>query len=147
MLIFLDIDGVMIPAKSWKVPENLDDGFPMFSEKAIEALRQLISRDTKVILSTSHRNRFTIDIWKKIFERRGLIIENLSRLEPNENLAKHRRDEILGWFNNHNVRDNFVIIDDDKTLNSLPEYLKRNLILTSSTVGLTAEHLAQIQMT
>ena len=30
-----------------------------------------------------------------------------------------------------------VIIDDDKMLNGLPESIKRNLILTSSSVGLT----------
>ena len=28
MIIFLDIDGVMVPAKGWKVPDQLDDGFP-----------------------------------------------------------------------------------------------------------------------
>jgi hypothetical protein len=147
MLIFLDIDGVMVPAKAWKVPENMDDGFPMFSEKATAALKRLISPDTKVILSTSHRDRFGIDIWKKIFERRGLRIENLSRLESNENLAKKRKDEILGWFNRHEVKDNFIIIDDDTTLNSLPEHLKRNLILTSSSVGLTFENLSQVHVT
>ena len=31
MLFFLDIDGVMVPAKGWKSPEFLDDGFPAFN--------------------------------------------------------------------------------------------------------------------
>jgi hypothetical protein len=31
MLIFLDIDGVMVPAKSWERPVLLKDGFPAFS--------------------------------------------------------------------------------------------------------------------
>ncbi|MDI3318583.1 HAD domain-containing protein [Pinibacter soli] len=43
MLIFLDIDGVMVPAKGWKAPEMLSDGFPAFSNKATNALRNLVS--------------------------------------------------------------------------------------------------------
>ena len=31
MLVLLDIDGVMVPANSWKKPEFMDDGFPMFN--------------------------------------------------------------------------------------------------------------------
>jgi hypothetical protein len=30
MLIFLDIDGVMVCVKGWKSPELLNDGFPAF---------------------------------------------------------------------------------------------------------------------
>ncbi len=148
MLIFLDIDGVMVPAKGWKLPETLkEDGFPMFSDKATKALKQLISmdRNVRVILSTSHRDRFPIDTWKQIFERRGVTIENLGRLESNENLIKKRKDEILTWLKNNEVGDNdFIIIDDDSTLNSLPDKFKRNLVLTSPMIGLTSANLAQV---
>jgi hypothetical protein len=145
VLIFLDIDGVMVPVAGWKPSENLEDGFPMFSKKATEALQGLISYKTDVVLSTSHRDRFSIPEWKQIFERRGIKIENLGRLDPNENFAKKRKDEILGWLNSHSVSDGFVIIDDDKTLNALPASIKQRLILTSSMIGLTAEHVAQVQ--
>lgn len=43
MLLFLDIDGVMVPAKSWETPALLVDGFPAFSSRAIAALQRLIS--------------------------------------------------------------------------------------------------------
>lgn len=145
MLIFLDLDGVMVPMAGWKLPKNMDDGFPMFSKKATDALQRLISSDTNVILSTSHRDKFTISEWKEIFNRRGLKIEKLSCLESNKNFEKKRKDEILGWFSSHQVNDRFIIIDDDKTLNGLPEHLKQHLILTSPLVGLTSEHLAQVQ--
>ena len=145
MLIFLDIDGVMVPAASWKRPENLADGFPMFTRKATDALKGLISVNTKVVLSTSHRDRFSIPEWKEIFEKRGIKLENLSSLEPNKNLEKKRKDEILEWFDKHSVDDDFLIIDDDKSLNALPQYLKQHLILTSPLVGLTGEHIAEIQ--
>lgn len=141
MLIFLDIDGVMVPATGWKTPENLEDGMPMFTLKSIEALKSLISGGTTVILSTSHRNRFSLIEWKGIFERRGLRIKNLSTLGLNDD-HKTRKDEILGWFNVNNVLEDFVIIDDDTRLNGLPEDLKEHLILTRSSVGLTAEDVA-----
>jgi hypothetical protein len=52
-----------------------------------------------------------------------------------ENL--NRKDEILNWYFTNKIEDNFIIIDDDKSLNLLPEFLKEKLILTSATVGLT----------
>ena len=47
MLIFLDIDGVMVSGATWKVPETLEDGFPMFLEKAVKSLNSLITPDSK----------------------------------------------------------------------------------------------------
>lgn len=144
MLIFLDIDGVMVPATGWKAPQNLEDGIPMFTQKAIDALKSLISSDTTIILSTSHRTRFTSDEWRRIFERRGLKIGKLSSLEPNHDFKK-RKDEILGWFNTNNVVGDFIIIDDDTSLNALPKDLKEHLILTSSLIGLTPEHIVEFR--
>jgi hypothetical protein len=46
MLIFLDIDGVMVPAKGWKSPELPDDWFPAFSDTASRVLQNLVSEDT-----------------------------------------------------------------------------------------------------
>src|SRR5579871_5178449 len=102
MLVFLDIDGVMVPAAGWKAPENLEDGFPLFSQKATDALKSLISPDTKVILTSSHKSRFTIEQWKSIFERRGIHLNYLSRLEQNHNSLR-RKEEMENWFNDQNV--------------------------------------------
>ena len=144
MLIFLDIDGVMVPAKSWKSPELLNDGFPAFSSKATRVLQSLISEDTIVMLTTSHKSNHSIDEWKNIFLKRGINIEKIQSLDNNiDNIS--RKDEILNWFNVNNVNEDFIIIDDDKSLNSLPSYLKVNLILTSSLIGLIDEHLIDIK--
>lgn len=144
MLIFLDIDGVMVPATSWKAPENLEDGIPMFTQKSTEALRGLISDETTVILTTSHRIRFTHAEWKRIFERRGLSISKLLSLEANHDFKK-RKDEILEWLTIHHVIEDFVIIDDDTSLNALPKDLKEHVILTSPLVGLTPEHVTDFR--
>ncbi len=144
MLIFLDIDGVMVPAKSWERPELLDDGFPVFSSRATRVLQNIISDDATVMLTTSHKSTYTIDEWKTIFEKRNISITNLKSLDKNiYNLS--RKDEVLNWFNINEINEDFVIIDDDKSLNALPLFLKGNLILTSSLVGLTDQHLEEIK--
>lgn len=134
----------MVPAKGWKSPELLNDGFPAFSNKAVRAFQSLISKDTTVILTTSHKSNYAIDDWKSIFRKRGINIEKIKTLDSNaDNLS--RKDEISNWFKANNINEPFVIIDDDKSLNSLPDFLKRNLILTSSLIGLTDEHLENIR--
>jgi hypothetical protein len=138
MLIFLDIDGVMVPTYSWRVPENLEDGFYMFSEKATKALNLLINEKTSIILSTSHRFRFTEAEWLKIFKRRGIEIQNVKYLPQT---FEKRKDQILNWLEENDVED-FIIIDDDRMLNSLPDNLKERLILTSPMIGLLEEHIA-----
>ena len=51
----------------------------------------------------------------------------------------NRKEEITNWFHQLKEQIPFVIIDDDKSLNALPNTLKTKLIQTSSTVGLTEE--------
>lgn len=139
MLFFLDIDGVMVPAKGWKSPEFLNDGFPAFSSKATFALRNLISEGDTIMLTTSHKSKFSIEKWKSIFKNRGINIDKIESLPENINNLS-RKDEIMNWFNTNNVEEDFVIIDDDKSLNELPYFLKSNLIQTSPYIGLTEEH-------
>ena len=143
MIIFLDIDGVMVPAKSWQSPELLNDGFPAFSNKATRVLQSLISEDATVMLTTSHRSNYTLDEWKVIFKKRGINVEKIESLGNNVDKLS-RKDEIINWFNINKINE-FVIIDDDKSLNSLPDNLKKNLILTNPMVGLSDEHLENIK--
>lgn len=142
MLILLDIDGVLVPAKAWKNPELLSDGFPAFDEKACKVLQQLLSDGDTIVLTSSHKSNYSIEEWKQIFRKRGISTENITRLEENvENLS--RKDEIVHWLNTGAVKEDFIIIDDDKSLNALPTALKRKLVLTSPYVGLTQQHLEE----
>lgn len=144
MLFFLDIDGVMVPAKAWKSPELLADGFPAFSKRAIAALRHAITLDDTLMLTTSHKANYSLEEWSRIFNNRDLFINRISRLPENKaNLS--RKDEILNWFHAHNINEDFIIIDDDASLHELPEYLKANWIQTSAMIGLTEEHIAKIK--
>ena len=145
MMIFLDIDGVMVPTKSWKNPELLNDGFPAFSSKATNILQNLISENTTIMLTTSHKSRFTIDEWKEIFLKRGLQVTKLRSLDANVNHL-NRMGEILNWFNSNIINEDFIIFDDDKSLNDLPSFLKAKLISTSTMIGLTDSHMEEIKL-
>ncbi len=138
MLLYLDIDGVMVPANSWRKPEILEDGFPEFSSKAVRSLDRIISISrADIVLTTSHKHSYTLNEWKCIFKRRNISINKITRLPENtEHL--NRKDELIHWFNaNKPVKNQFIIIDDDKSLNGLPKFLKDRLIQTSGSVGLT----------
>jgi len=144
MIFFLDIDGVMVPAKGWKSPEFLNDGFPAFSSKAIITLQNLISNEDTILLTTSHKAKFSIEEWKSIFKNRGINIENIRALPENLNNLS-RKDEIVNWFNVNSIDEDFVIIDDDKSLNELPDFIKEYLVQTSPYIGLTEEHCEAIK--
>lgn len=143
MKIFLDIDGVMVPAKGWLKPEILEDGFPAFSKKAIQALKTLLTPHAEVILTTSHRFNFTVDQWIQIFSNRNLQLNQIDIL-PVCSKAKSRKDEIVNWFELNYNGDNFLIIDDDSSVEDLPSQLKKRLIKTSPHIGLTEELINQI---
>ncbi len=140
MLIFLDIDGVMVQGSSWKSVENLPDGFYRFSPRAVSGLQDIISgTKASIVLTTSHKNRFTPKQWKVIFRNRGIDVSSIEKLQTRK-IYLNRKEEILTWHKRHkNIKD-FVIIDDDKSLNGLPEELKRKLVLTNSSVGLTPDN-------
>lgn len=143
MLIFLDIDGVMVPAKSWKRPEILKDGFPDFSMNSVSVLNTILSKSVKLILTTSHKSSYSINEWKFIFKNRGIELTQIVSLEENST-GLSRKDELLRWFNKNIVSEPFVIIDDDKSLNGLPDYLKKHLLLTSPIIGLNMDAIPEI---
>lgn len=139
MLILLDIDGVMVPASNWKRPEFEDDGFPRFSSRATNGLQKIISETgAGILLTTSHKSNYPIRKWRTIFSTRGLGNVNIQKLRTNT-LQMDRKEELIRWWDRRN-EDHFVIIDDDKTLNSLPPApIKAKLVQPSATVGLNEE--------
>jgi hypothetical protein len=133
----------MVPAKSWESPKLLDDGFFEFSSAAVFVLQRIITEDTTIMLTTSHKSRYTLEEWRTIFYRRGIKVNQIRSLDASD-FSVNRREEILNWFHFNTTQEEFIIIDDDKSLNALPSFLKDKLILTSSIVGLTEKHLDEI---
>jgi len=140
MFILLDIDGVMLPANSWEKPEFMEDGFPMFNSRSVNALQRILSEtNATIVLTTSHKTKYNVAKWKSLLKSRGINPKGVQRLTTNS-LQTSRKDEILEWFKKQPVpNEEFVIIDDDKMLNGLPANLKDNLVLTSPSIGLTED--------
>ena len=90
----MDIDGVMVPAKGWKIPELLEDGFPCFSVAATQVLQKIMSEQTTLVLTSSHKSNYTLEEWKNIFGRRGIVVHRLKSLDKNVNHL-NRKDEVL----------------------------------------------------
>ena len=144
MRILLDIDGVMVPANSWRQPEIHSDGFPVFSPRAVNALQRILDEtNASILLTTSHKSKYTPAQWRNFLRARGINARRIDRL-PDNLLQANRREEILNWYSEHprSLRGT-VIIDDDKQLGALPPDLKQRLVLTSPSVGLTDEHVQQ----
>lgn len=130
----------MVPGASWKAPELLNDGFPNFSHKAIQSLSKILAETSaSIMLTTSHKSNYSLPQWKAIFEKRG-IKASIKKLNTNHH-SLNRKDEVLSWIETNKSTENFIIIDDDTSLNDLPRSIKQKLILTSPLIGLN-ERLA-----
>jgi hypothetical protein len=139
MNILLDIDGVMVPAAGWKAPELGKDGFPNFSKKAVIGRNRILSEtNASLLLTTSHKSKYSVDEWQRIFSERGINAE-ITKLHKNSSKFNSRKDEVLNWLQNQKSQNNYVIIDDDKSLHDLPLELKHSFVLTSSLVGLNED--------
>lgn len=149
MKFVLDIDGVMVHANPHRSVELEDDGFYKFNKKAVEIFN-LMFRTSKdeLILSTSHRYRYSVNQWKTIFKDRGISSNKITILDVSfsTNLKVTRRKEIETWISDNDINYNdIVILDDDKSLNELPSGLKQRLCLTNSYTGLNSvEELKQV---
>ncbi|WP_370896625.1 HAD domain-containing protein [Chryseobacterium gossypii] len=146
MKLFLDIDGVMVHANPHRTVELEEDGFYKFDNKAVDVLNSIDHSNIELVLSTSHRFRYNVNQWRRIFRRRGIEFKRVSIMAIEVEHRQSRKFEIEKWITDHNIDSNdIVIIDDDKSLNALPEKLKRRLILTNPYTGLTnADELKEL---
>ena len=140
MVILLDIDGVMVTTPPWQKPEVMFDGFMAFNRQSVSSLNYLLSvTRASIILTSSHKDKYSGTVWQRIFANRGIhntrisILENLPR--PN-NQKVTRAEEIFWWVNTRVNNEPFVIIDDDTSLNDLDYRIKARCVITKSLIGL-----------
>ena len=140
MLLLLDIDGVMVHASPWKKIDSLDDGFYDFMPRAVEGLRKIISETgASIVLTSSHKSRYSLPEWKNIFTKRGIETDIL-KLDDNPTFLS-RKDEILRWKQHNSHLENYAILDDDSSLHDLPEGIKQRVVFTQGFVGLKDENV------
>ena len=138
--LFLDLDGVLITTPSWQSDKIDKDGYSQFNSKCIFKLNELLNtKKFQIWLSSSRRKGKTLEEFNKIFSNRKIDCEIYSFL-PIYDDCVNRKDEILKFITERNIV-NFIILDDDKSLNSLEQEHKKNLILTDNMIGFTDKEL------
>ena len=140
MKLLLDLDGVMVTAPSWQKDTNLEDGFPSFNQKSVYNLNSLISKmNPEIVLISSHRNRFKSFEWIDIFRNRGI---NITSIEiPNILGDDNKAIEIETYLKD--LKESYIIIDDDSRLNGLSQIIKVNCVITKSLIGFDDEALEE----
>jgi 16S rRNA C1402 (ribose-2'-O) methylase RsmI len=142
MKILLDIDGVLVTTPIWKPVELHSDGFLKFNEKASQNLAKLID-ETKasIILTSTHRINYSISEWYKLLETRGIKPTSISKINEISTIAEmeNRATEIKNWVEINHGKEPFVVIDDDLSINGLPENIKNKCVLTKPMIGLNEE--------
>lgn len=141
MKIFLDIDGVMVHADSTKSLIIWADGFYHFSDEAVETLNNLLNGDDEIIISSTHRFRYSNEEWNVMFNSRGIRHKvSIMNSTTTGDVHSEKLEDILLYIDHFKLKpEELIIIDDDKRLNNLPDQWKERLILTNSYTGLTKE--------
>lgn len=125
----------MVTTPPWKPACILEDGFMAFNPNAVENLKYVLKEtNAAIVISSSHKNKYSLHQWRNIFIHRGIVAKDI-RCVPQQSFS--RIEEIIVYVSD--ITENYVIIDDDKSLNDLPVHIKDRLVLTSSLIGLDSE--------
>jgi hypothetical protein len=121
MIIFLDIDGVMLPYLSEYLKTRHEDGDYHFKPECVEALNLITDRlNAKIVISSTWRSNRSLKRLQELFKNRGVTGEVID-ITPK--LGGDRGEEIQTWID-MNECDDFIIIDDEMKgiINHFPRY-------------------------
>lgn len=142
MKILLDFDGVMVTTPTWQTVKHLDDGFMAFNGDCVKNLAEILAlTQADIVLTTTHRIHYDEEIWRQLLQNRGLFTNQITKVSQAKTFAELsiRCNEVIEWVNaNHN--ENYVIIDDDKSLRELPTAIKERWVETEFHKGLTIDN-------
>lgn len=142
IILFLDIDGVLITTKPWQQDKIAEDGYSCFDNECASNLNILLaSIPLDIILTSSRRKTIPLDIFNQFFRNRNIKNQIVNYL-PIISSVFSRKQEIEDYIFRNNIQ-NFIIIDDDKSLNNLNPILKKNLVLTNSMIGFSKDKLEE----
>ena len=139
-VLLLDLDGVLITTPPWKADEIHTDGYSAFNINCVNNLNVLLTElDFDIWLSSTRRTQKTITEFNRIFTNRG-IIKPITGFVPVFQDCKNRIEELMRFLDENKI-SKFLIIDDDKSLNNLPDNMKQSLISTELLKGFDIEKL------
>ncbi len=141
-VLILDLDGVLITTPPWKPDTVHEDGYSDFNDECVSNLNTLLTiTDFEIWLSSTRRLRKTLKEFNQIFKNRN-IEKEISGFLPDYPTCTNRKEEVLNFIVNYNI-DDYLILDDDKSLNGLKTEVKRNLVATELTIGFNHEKLQE----
>jgi hypothetical protein len=114
-VIFLDIDGVLAPIRSWERYGDLDPA-------CIQVLNEIVARgQADVVVSSTWRYGKTVAELQKMLDAQGFTGRVLDTT-PSGTPGADRGEEIAAWLAEHAV-DGYVIIDDHVDMGELRGHL------------------------
>jgi HAD domain in Swiss Army Knife RNA repair proteins len=133
-IIFLDLDGVLITTPRWKIDVIHSDGYSDFNKTNVQCINQFFSCvEAELWLSSSHRTTKNLAEFDQIFANRN-IHKKIDGFLPISRIKKSRFQEINSFLKQNTIR-NFLIIDDDQSLNDLKSNRKGFWVKTSPLIG------------
>jgi len=141
-ILILDLDGVLITTPPWKTDEIEFDGYSKFNSQCVNNLNELLGEvNFDIWLSSSRRKVKSLKEFNTIFSNRH-IHNPIAGFLPIFEEYKTRRAEIEQFISEFEISD-FLILDDDKSLNELTTAHKDRLVLTELMKGFTSEKLKE----
>jgi len=134
-IILLDLDGVLITTAPWEPDKMHEDGYSDFNPICVTNLNRII-KDTgyDIILSSARRVEVNRLVMNGYFKNRG-VIKLIKDYVPIYREASSRREEIEMFLEEYKP-ENYLILDDDKSLSGASEEIKSNWIQTYLMTGL-----------
>lgn len=138
-IILLDLDGVLITDPEWKPNKLHEDGYSDFNPECVEKLNELVDKlGYKIVLSSDRRRGVDIDKMNERFRARGVkepIIAYVPEYNEEGKPWLSRRQEIEKFLEEFKP-NNYLILDDDKSLSGASEEIKNNWIQTYMMTGI-----------
>jgi hypothetical protein len=136
----IDLDGVLIKTPSSKSDAINEDGYSDFDGTSVENFNRLIEKiNVELWLTSSRRAHKTLSEFNEIFKNRK-ILKELKGFIP---IGSHGLDRLteINAFLDHEPIKNFLIIDDDNSLQGLDSERKKYWVKTNRLIGFDKERL------
>lgn len=134
-ILFLDLDGVLIP----HTPNEPDDAIVRFSPSAISALNRITRESAaRIVVSSMWRFFARWDELRAILTDAGVdgdVIDRLPLEFPEDDDPSCRGEEIAHWVRTHDFRGKLVVLDDEASVPPFEQFLVR----PDPAVGLTTD--------
>jgi hypothetical protein len=116
-IIFLDVDGPMIPVKAYYLP-NQSKPARMFDPCAVGMLNDLLKNtNSRIVMSSIHRLH-GLQYIKDLLTKNGIDPKFLHTDWTTPQIVTTRSGEIQLWLDDHNV-EHYIAIDDETLDESL----------------------------